>query len=75
MKKLQNILGLFHDSHQQKIIFESLLETEENENVRFFINEILLSNLKTYQKKEILEIQKQLRGFLKKEEVYREIFA
>ncbi len=75
MKKLQDVLGCFHDSHQQKMIFEALLETEENENVRFFINEILLSNLKTYQKKEILKIRKQLRGFLKKEEIYREIFA
>ncbi len=75
MKKLQDILGLFHDSHQQKIIFESLLETEENQRVRYFIKEILLSNLKAYQKKEILEIQKLLKKFLKKEEVYRQIFA
>jgi len=75
MKKLQDILGLFHDSHQQKIIFEGLLETEENERVQVFIKEILLSSLKAYQKKEILEIQKLLNGFLKKEEVYRQIFA
>jgi CHAD domain-containing protein len=75
MKKLQNILGLFHDSHQQKMIFEALLETEKNERVRSFIKEILLSNLKAYQKKEILEIQKLLKGFLKKEEAYKQIFA
>ena len=75
MKKLQNVLGLFHDSHQQKMIYEVLLETEENEKVRSFIEEILLSSLKSYQKKEILEIQKQLKGFLKKEGVYRQIFA
>jgi len=75
MKKLQDVLGLFHDSHQQKMIFESLLETEKNEKVRSFIKEILLSSLKAYQKKEILKIRKQLKGFLKKEEVYREIFA
>ena len=75
MKKLQEVLGLFHDSHQQKMIFEGLLETEENEKVHVFIKEILLSNLKAYQKKEILEIQKLLKKFLKKEEVYRQIFA
>ena len=75
MKKLQNVLGLFHDSHQQKMIYEVLLETEENEKVRSFIEEILFSSLKSYQKKEILEIQKQLKRFLKKEEVYRQPFA
>lgn len=75
MKKLQDVLGLFHDSHQQKMIFEGLLETEENERVQVFIKEILLSNLKAYQKKEILEIQKLLKRFLKKEEAYRQIFA
>jgi len=75
MKKLQNILGLFHDSHQQKIIFEALLEAEENESVRSFIKERLLSGLKAYQTKEIWEIKKLLKRFLKKEEVYRMIFA
>jgi len=75
MKKLQDVLGLFHDSHQQKLIFEGLLKTEKNEKVRSFINEILFPNLKAYQKKEILEIQKQLKEFLKKEEAYRKIFA
>ncbi len=75
MKELQDVLGYFHDSHQQKMIFEALLETEEDANVRSFINEILLSDLKTYQKKEILEIRKQLKGFLKKEETYRQLFA
>ncbi|MEA3433992.1 MAG: CHAD domain-containing protein [Campylobacterota bacterium] len=75
MKKLQNVLGLFHDSHQQKMIFEGLLETEENEKVRSFIKEILFSSLKSYQKKEILEIRKQLKEFLKKKEVYRNLFA
>jgi len=75
MKKLQNVLGVFHDSHQQKMIFEALLETEENERVRPFIKEILLSNLKAYQRKEILKIRKQLKGFLKNEKVYRQIFA
>jgi len=75
MKKLQDVLGLFHDSHQQKMIFESLLETEKNERVRSFIKEILLSSLKAYQKKEILKIRKQLKEFLKKEEAYRQIFT
>ncbi len=75
MKKLQNILGDFHDSHQQKMIFEGLLETEENEKVQVFIKEILLSNLKAYQKKEIFTIRKQLKLFLKKEKIYRELFA
>ena len=75
MKKLQDLLGLFHDSHQQKMIFEALLETEENEKVRSFIKEILFSHLKAYQKKEIVEIQKLLKVFLKKEEAYRQIFA
>jgi len=75
MKKLQNVLGLFHDSHQQKMIFEGLVETEENERVQVCIKEILLSGLKAYQKKEILEIQKLLNRFLKKEKAYRQIFA
>jgi len=75
MKKLQDVLGYFHDSHQQKIIFESLLGTEEDENIRSFINEILLSDLKTYQKKKILKIRKKLKVFLTKEEAYRKLFA
>lgn len=75
MKKLQNVLGLFHDSHQQKMIFESLLEIEENERVRSFIKEILLSGLKAYQEKEIFKIQQLLNRFLKKEEAYRKIFT
>ena len=75
MKKLQDVLGLFHDSYQQKMIFESLLETEKNERVQSFIREVLLSNLKAYQKKEISKIRKQLKGFLKKKEAYRQIFT
>jgi len=75
MKKLQDVLGLFHDSHQQKMIFEGLLETEENEKVQVFIQEVLLSGLKAYQEKEILEIRKQLKGFLTKEKSYRKLFA
>ncbi len=75
MKKLQDVLGLLHDRHQQKMIFEGLLETEENEKVRVFIKEILFSNLKAYQEKEILEIRKLLKGCLKKEETYRQLFA
>jgi len=75
MKKLQDVLGCFHDSHQQKMIFEVLLETEENVRVRSFIKEKLLSGLKVYQKKEILKIRKQLKVFLKKEEVYKKLFA
>ena len=75
MKKLQNVLGQFHDSHQQKMIFEGLVETEENERVQVFIKEILLSGLKAYQEKEIFKIQQLLNGFLKKEEAYRKIFA
>ncbi len=75
MKKLQDVLGLFHDSHQQKMIFEALLETEKNERARSFIREALLSNLKAYQKEEILRIRKQLKRFLTKEEAYRKLFA
>jgi CHAD domain-containing protein len=75
MKKLQDVLGLFHDSHQQKMIFEALLETEKNERARSFIREVLLSNLKAYQKEEILRIRKQLKRFLTKEKAYRKIFA
>ncbi len=75
MKKLQDILGLFHDSHQQKMIFEGLLEIEENKRVQVFIQEVLLSPLKAYQKKEIWKIQKLLKRFLKKEEAYRKLFA
>jgi hypothetical protein len=75
MKKLQNVLGLFHDSHQQKVIFETLLETEENKRVRSFINEVLSPRLKTYQKKEILKIRKLLKRFLENEDLYRQVFS
>ncbi len=75
IKKLQNILGRFHDNDQQKIIFEGLLKTEKHENVRSFIQEILLSHLKIYRKKEILEIRKKLMKFLKTEESYKELFS
>lgn len=75
MKELQNVLGEFHDSHQQKMIYEWLLKTEENERVHVFIKEVLLSTLKIYQKKEILEIQKLLKEFLTKEQAYRKLFS
>lgn len=75
IKKLQNILGTFHDNDKQEIILEMLLKTEKHKNVRSFIQEILFSRLKQYRKNEILEIQKKLMKFLKIERSYRELFS
>ena len=74
MKKIQNILGDFHDSCQQEILLERLLQDEKNEIVHAFITGVLQPDLKKYQKKEIKEIKKQLKKFLKKEKIYRKVF-
>lgn len=75
MKELQDVLGDFHDAQQQKILFEALLESQEDKKVRSFIKEVLISRVKAYQKKEILKIRKYLKEFLKKEETYRKLFT
>jgi len=74
-KKLQNILGDFHDAHQQTILFKELFESLKDENVRSFISEVLLSEIKAYQKKSLVSIRKRLKRFLKKEKIYRKNFA
>jgi len=75
MKKLQDVLGDFHDAQQQKMIFEGLLESQEDEKVCAFITEVLISRVKTYQKKEIATIQKHLDRFLKRKKAYRKLFT
>jgi len=74
MKKLQNILGEFHDSHQQNLIFRDLLAEQSDQNMRFFIENIILSKIKHYQKKEILEIEKVVQKFLHHEALYQHMF-
>ena len=74
-KKLQNILGDFHDAHQQTILFKELFESLKDENVRSFISEVLLSEIKAYQKKSLVSIRKRLKRFLKKEKMYRKNFT
>jgi CHAD domain-containing protein len=75
MKKLQDILGDFHDAQQQKILFDELLESQKDEKVCAFITEVLISRVKAYQKKEISTIQKHLDRFLKREKAYRKLFT
>jgi len=71
MKKIQNVLGDFHDSCQQEILLKKLLQDEKNKTVQIFIAEFLPSDLKKYQKK---EIKKKLKKFLKKKKIYRKLF-
>jgi len=75
MKEFQNILGAFHDSYQQQMILEALIQNEKDGRLRVFITTTFLSDLKKYQKKEIMKIQKQLKKFLKKEKIYKKLFV
>jgi len=75
MKKIQNVLGDFHDSCQQEILLKKVLQDEKNETVRAFIAGFFLSDLKEYQNKEIKKIKKKLKKFLKKEKIYRRMFS
>lgn len=74
MKKIQNVLGDFHDSCQQDALLEQLLEIEEDPTLRIFISEVLRPELKQYREKEIKEIKKQLERFLRKKKRYRKLF-
>lgn len=75
IKQLQDFLGLFHDTQEQRKLFKNLYEHHENKKMRSFIKDVLISQLKTYQKKEIHKIEKQLKSFLMKEDMYRKIFT
>jgi len=71
-KKIQEILGDFHDLHQEILFFESLMK--ENEAYGALLGKVLKS-LKKEQKKLFDPIKKSLRIFLKQEKSYREIFG
>ncbi|BAF72056.1 CHAD domain-containing protein [Sulfurovum sp. NBC37-1] len=74
MKKIQKVLGDFHDSCQQDVLLEQLLKIEEDPTLRIFISEVLRPELKKYREKEIKEIKKQLERFLRKKKCYRKLF-
>ena len=74
MKKIQNVLGDFHDSYQQEILLEKLQRSVENEVLRSYIAETLQPELESYQVQEVVKIKKQLKRFLKKKKRYRKLF-
>ncbi|SFV61081.1 Adenylate cyclase [hydrothermal vent metagenome] len=74
MKKIQNVLGAYHDSYQQVILLAKLQQNEKDETLRSYIERILEPDLKRYQKKEIEKIKKQLKKFRRKEKRYKKLF-
>jgi len=74
MKKIQNVLGDFHDSYQQRILLEELLREEKNELLHSYIAENLHPELQRYKVQEVSQIKKQLKRFLKKKKRYRKLF-
>jgi len=75
IKRIQNVLGDFHDSYQQEMLLGKLLQDEKNEILRTFIAGTLQPELKKNQTQEVGKIKKQLNKFLKKEKRYRKLFS
>ena len=74
VKKIQKILGRFHDAYQQRVIFENLLEKEEDSEILFLIENIILPKIDTVQEKEIVSIEQKVANFLQDEGIYRQLF-
>jgi len=75
VKKVQTVLGEFHDAVQQRTIFESLLREEKEDDIDFLIENVILPKLHTFQQKEIDAIRKRVDHFLKEEKRFRAIFT
>jgi CHAD domain-containing protein/CYTH domain-containing protein len=75
MKKLQKSLGAFHDAHQQREIFMHLPVVKHDEEVGFFIKNILLPHIHKYQQREIDAIKNEVETFLKHRKAFRSLCA
>jgi CHAD domain-containing protein len=74
VKKLQNILGKFHDAYQQKIIFQDFLRDQKDTSVVFLIENLILPQIESKEDKEIKRIRKKLKKFLKDKKLFSELF-
>ncbi len=75
VKKLQKLLGAFHDGYQQRLIFENLRKQQKEEEVIFLLENVILPQLHTAQRKEIVPIEKRVQRFLELEPRYRALFV
>jgi len=75
VKKLQKLLGAFHDGYQQRLIFENLCKQQKEEEVIFLLENVILPQLHTAQLKEIVSIEKRVQRFLELESRYRALFV
>jgi len=75
MKRIQNLLGHLHDNYQQKEILKRVLENEKNKTVKNFIKDTVYKDMKRSKKREKLEVARELKKFLDKESLYKELFA
>jgi CHAD domain-containing protein len=67
IKKIQDILGTFHDSYRQRIILQDLLKHAKKKKIKDFIKTFLLPEIVRYQENEVSKIETRLEKFLKKE--------
>ena len=75
IKKIQDVLGVFHDSYQQRMLLRELLKKTEEKQMRDFIESVLLPEIVRSQAKEIAKVEKRLGKFLKKEKAFRKHFG
>jgi len=74
IKKIQDTMGAFHDSYQQKIILKEILESVKEKQLRNFIEKVLLAEISRAQEKEIVKAKKTVERFLQQEEKFRKLF-
>ncbi len=75
IKKLQNLLGDFHDTYQQRHIFSNLAQQYDDENIRFVIQNGILPELARSGDKNISMIEDALRYFVRKSEKHCSCFG
>ena len=75
IKKIQNLLGHLHDNYQQKEILKRVLENEKNNTIKNFIKDTVFKDMKRSKKREKLEVARELKKFLEKEALYKELFS
>ena len=75
IKKIQNLLGHLHDNYQQKEVLERVLENEKNKTIKNFIKDTVYKDMKRSKKREKLEVARELKKFLDKEALYKDLFA
>ncbi len=71
LKKLQKLLGVFHDASQQERIFEKVAAREHDIGIIFLIQNILLPRMQTFQQAEVSKIRAEVVRFLKQQRSMR----